>query len=181
MFRMQGNVAQLYRYKINYEVVETVFDEETNEPVEQTTKKTEYCVSDEHYDEFVKLIDGKPHTIKAVSQTGNDWMDGMEFDSAEEAALAFEMGEAAYIKNKNNTQEAFIAGLMEGFQDGLTDYKSLGEKIGATILQSRDVAALAFAYLAESGADFDTIKAEQIHIKLTDDGISYHISDPSDQ
>jgi hypothetical protein len=110
VYRMYGETVQLFKYKITYETKETVPGEDGG-LTEQTVTQTMYCVSDEHRDEFIQYLccGNKPHIVEAVDQTGNEWIDGMEFKDADQVPGALEMGEIAYRQyvNDNNINLQF--------------------------------------------------------------------------
>ena len=88
MFRMLGNKVELYRYKIVY--------------IENEEETVEYCVSDEHRDEIQQKLTEKgiEFSIEAIDQTENEWFNGLEFDSYDEALEVFNKGEQAYLQEK---------------------------------------------------------------------------------
>ena len=94
MFRMLGKKVELYRYKIVY----------TENEVEQQ----ENCISEEHKNEIEQMLTEKEieFTTTPIDQTTNEWFDGLEFDSYDEALGVFNKGEVIYEENiavKNST------------------------------------------------------------------------------
>ena len=92
MFRMLGKKVELYRYKITYTENEEVM--------------IEYCISDEHKDEIEQMLTDREITFETtlIDQTSNEWFNGLEFDSYDEALAVFSKGEQAYLQAKS-TQE----------------------------------------------------------------------------
>lgn len=66
----------------------------------------EYCISDEHRDEIQQKLTEKEieFSTEAIDQTNNEWFNGLEFDSYDEALKVFNKGEQAYLQAKA-TQE----------------------------------------------------------------------------
>jgi hypothetical protein len=101
-YRMYGDTVQLLRYIITWEKTRQGFDE-NGEPCDETAAEIEYCVSDEHRDEVLQHLDGKPCTVEAIDQTGNEWLDGMEFKDASKVPEALAVGEPAYRQFVNDS------------------------------------------------------------------------------
>jgi len=80
MFRMLGNKVELYRYKIIY--------------TEDEVEMQENCISLEHKNEIEQKLTGKEiiFTTTQIDQTNNEWMDGVKFDSYDEALIVFNSG-----------------------------------------------------------------------------------------
>ena len=131
MHRLQGDFVELYRYKITYETVETPYDEDgipANQPIEQV----EFCVLDIYKEEFIEHLNKQKVTeyqVEPIDQAGNEWLDGMEFEDARQAIMAFSMGETAYIEYRNNNDIELIS------------------------RRGRDISALTFVHLAEKYSD----------------------------
>ena len=89
MFRMLGNKVELYRYKIIY--------------TEDEVEMQENCISLEHKNEIEQKLTGKEiiFTTTQIDQTNNEWMDGVKFDSYDEALIVFNNGEQIYNQNTN--------------------------------------------------------------------------------
>jgi len=87
MFRRLGKKAELYRYKITY----------TENEIEQQ----ENCISEGHKNEIEQMLTQKEiaFTTTPMEQTGNEWFDGLEFDSYDEALEVFNTGEVIYKQN----------------------------------------------------------------------------------
>lgn len=77
MFRMLGKKVELIRYRVTY--------------TEDETEMTENCISDEHKTEVESNLTtrGIEFTTVTVDQTGNEWINGLEFDSYDKALIAF--------------------------------------------------------------------------------------------
>jgi hypothetical protein len=84
---MYGDIVQLLRYKIT----------------QTDTAVVDYCASIEERDALIQRLGGKPHTVEAIDQTGNEWIDGMEFTDAAKVLEALEMGETAYRQSVNDS------------------------------------------------------------------------------
>ena len=92
MFRMLGKKVELYRYKITY----TENDEEMQEN----------CTSEEHKNEIEQVLTDKEITFETtlIDQTSNEWFNGLEFDSYDEALAVFDKGEQAYLQEKQRQE-----------------------------------------------------------------------------
>ena len=88
MFRMLGKKVELYRYKVTYTENEEVM--------------IEYCISEEHKNEIEQKLTAKniDFTTEAIDQTENEWFNGLEFNSYDEALEVFNKGEQAYLQEK---------------------------------------------------------------------------------
>jgi hypothetical protein len=88
MFRMSGKKVELYRYTVTYTENEEVM--------------IEYCISEEHKNEIEQILTDKEITFetKAIDQTENEWFNGLEFNSYDEALEVFNKGEQAYLQVK---------------------------------------------------------------------------------
>jgi GTP-dependent phosphoenolpyruvate carboxykinase len=89
MFRMLGKKVELYRYTVTYTENEEVM--------------IENCISEEHKNEIEQMLTDKEitFTTEVIDQTGNEWFNGLEFDSYDEARGIFEAGEQAYMQQKS--------------------------------------------------------------------------------
>ena len=89
MFRMLGKKVELYRFKINY--------------IENGKSIIEDCISEEHKNEIEQGLTTKKITFKTapVIQTNNEWFNGLEFDSYDEALIVFNGGKVAYDLKMN--------------------------------------------------------------------------------
>jgi len=87
MFRMLGKKAELYRYSIVY--------------TEDAQEIQDNCISTEHKNEIEQMLTEKEiaFTTIPVDQTGNEWFNGLEFDSFDEALEIFNTGEVIYKQN----------------------------------------------------------------------------------
>ena len=92
MFRMLGKKVELYRYKISYTENEEVM--------------IEYCISEEHKNEIEQVLKDKEITFETalIDQTSNEWFNGLEFDSYDEALAVFNKGEQAYLQEKQRQE-----------------------------------------------------------------------------
>ena len=92
MFRMLGKKVELYRYAVTYTENEEVM--------------IEHCISEEHKNEIEQMLTDKEITFTTVviDQTGNEWFDGLEFDSYDEALEVFNKGEQAYLQEKQRQE-----------------------------------------------------------------------------
>ena len=87
MFRMSGKKVELYRYKITY----------TKNEIEQQ----ENCISAEHKNEIEQILTEKgiEFATTQIIQTTNEWFNGLEFSSYDEALIVFNKGEVIYKQN----------------------------------------------------------------------------------
>jgi hypothetical protein len=92
MFRMLGKKVELYRYKITY--------------TEDEIERVENCISEEHKSEIEQMLTNKEITFetKTIDQTSNEWFNGLEFDSYDEALKVFNEGEQAYLQEKQRQE-----------------------------------------------------------------------------
>ena len=92
MFRMLGKKVELIRYKVTWQ--------------ENEQEMQEFCISEEHKNEIEQKLTAKniDFTTEAIDQTDNEWFDGLEFNSYDEALKVFNKGEQAYLQAKA-TQE----------------------------------------------------------------------------
>jgi hypothetical protein len=84
LYRIYGDIVQLLRYKIT----------------QTDTAVIDYCASDEERDAIIERLGGKPHTVEAIDQTGNEWIDGMEFTDAAKVPEVLEGGEEGQARRK---------------------------------------------------------------------------------
>ena len=87
MFRMLGKKVELYKYKIAY--------------TENAQEIQENCISVEHKNEVEQMLTQKAieFTTIPVAQTVNEWFNGLEFNSYDEALEVFNKGEVIYKQN----------------------------------------------------------------------------------
>ena len=66
----------------------------------------ENCISEEHKAEVEQRLTGQgiEFTTEAIDQTDNEWFDGLEFDSYDEALAVFSKGEQAYLQEKQRQE-----------------------------------------------------------------------------
>ena len=88
MFRMLGKKVELIRYKITWQ--------------EDEQEMQEDCISEGHKNEVEQKLTTKniDFTTEAIDQTSNEWFNGLEFDSYDEALEVFNKGEQAYLQVK---------------------------------------------------------------------------------
>jgi hypothetical protein len=88
MFRMSGKKVELYRYTVTY--------------TENDEVLVENCISEEHKNEFEQMLTDKEITFETtlIDQTSNEWFNGLEFNSYDEALEVFNKGEQAYLQEK---------------------------------------------------------------------------------
>ena len=62
----------------------------------------EDCISEEHKNEIEQKLTTKniDFTTEAIDQTENEWFNGLEFNSYDEALEVFNKGEQAYLQVK---------------------------------------------------------------------------------
>ncbi len=92
MFRMLGKKVELYRYAVTY--------------TENDEVLIESCISEEHKNEIEQMLTDKETAFEtnAIDQTSNEWFDGLEFDSYDEALAVFGKGEQAYLQEKQRQE-----------------------------------------------------------------------------
>ena len=92
MFRMSGTKTELYRYKATY--------------TEDEIEMIENCISEEQKNEIEQMLTDKEitFTTEAIDQTGNEWFNGLEFDSYDKALAVFSKGEQAYLQEKQRQE-----------------------------------------------------------------------------
>lgn len=92
MFRMSGKKVELYRYTVTYTENEEVM--------------IEYCISEEHKNEIEQVLTDKEIAFETtlIDQTSNEWFNGLEFDSYDEALAVFSKGEQAYLQEKQRQE-----------------------------------------------------------------------------
>ena len=88
MFRMLGKKVELYRYKVTWQ--------------EDGREMQENCISEEHKNEIEQKLTerGIPFSTESITQAGNEWFEGLEFDSYDEALEVFNAGREAYEQRK---------------------------------------------------------------------------------
>ena len=88
MFRMSGKKVELIRYKVTWQ--------------EDEREMQENCISEEHKVEVEQRLTGQgiDFTTEAIDQTENEWFNGLEFNSYDEALEVFNKGEQAYLQVK---------------------------------------------------------------------------------
>ena len=88
MFRMLGKKVELIRYKVTWQ--------------EDGQEMQEDCISEEHKNEIEQKLTTKniDFTTEAMDQTENEWFNGLEFNSYDEALEVFNKGEQAYLQVK---------------------------------------------------------------------------------
>ena len=88
MFRMLGKKVELIRYKVTWQKDEQEMQED--------------CISEGHKNEVEQKLTTKniDFTTEAIDQTENEWFNGLEFNSYDEALEVFNKGEQAYLQVK---------------------------------------------------------------------------------
>ena len=96
MFRLLGNKVELVRYIVTWQETQG----------EETIEMEERCVSEEHKNEIEQKLTerGVPFSTESITQAGNEWFEGLEFDSYDEALVVFDKGEQAYLKEKQRQE-----------------------------------------------------------------------------
>ena len=84
-FRMYGNTVEIYRYRVDYT--------EQRDP-EGDPEAVSYCTPYE--DDAQYVAEKHSAAVVPLDTSAYAWMDGLTFDSYEEAAAAHDLGEAAY-------------------------------------------------------------------------------------
>jgi len=89
---MSGKKVELYRYRITY--------------MENEEEMIEYCISEEHKNEIEQVLTDKEITFETtlIDQTENEWFNGLEFNSYDEALAVFNKGEQAYLQEKQRQE-----------------------------------------------------------------------------
>jgi hypothetical protein len=89
---MSGKKVELYRYKVTY--------------TENEEAMIENCISEEHKSEIEQMLTDKEIAFetKTIDQTSNEWFNGLEFDSYDEALEVFNKGEQAYLQEKQRQE-----------------------------------------------------------------------------
>lgn len=92
MFRMLGKKVELIRYIIKWQETQG----------EETIEMEERCVSEEHKNEVEQKLTEKgiQFSTETIDQTVNEWFEGLEFDSYDEALEVFNAGREAYEQKK---------------------------------------------------------------------------------
>ncbi len=92
MFRMLGKKVELYRYKITH--------------IENEETMIEYCISEGYKNEIEQVLTDKEIAFETtlIDQTSNEWFNGLEFDSYDEALAVFSKGEQAYLQEKQRQE-----------------------------------------------------------------------------
>jgi hypothetical protein len=85
---MLGKKVELIRYKVTWQEDEQEIQED--------------CISEGHKNEVEQKLTTKniDFTTEAIDQTENEWFNGLEFDSYDEALEVFNKGEQAYLQVK---------------------------------------------------------------------------------
>lgn len=88
MFRILGKKVELIRYKVTWQ--------------EDEQEMQEDCISEGHKNEVEQKLTSKniDFTTEAIDQTENEWFNGLEFNSYDEALEVFNKGEQAYLQVK---------------------------------------------------------------------------------
>ena len=118
MFRLYGNILQVLKFKIDYTISQTIETVNTivcpdnpdcvqNEIVSQTITKnmSDYAVTETEANAIAKKFNG---SISKLDTQNYDWLDGLTFNSIDDALKAFEMGEQAYNDMVNAQKQTSI-------------------------------------------------------------------------
>ena len=89
MFRMLGKKVELIRYRITWQ--------------ERGIEWQENCVSEQHKSEVEQALIARDisFTTQTINQTGNEWFNGLEFNSYDEALEVFNAGQVVYEQKKS--------------------------------------------------------------------------------
>jgi hypothetical protein len=89
---MLGKKVELIRYTITWQ--------------EDEREMQENCISEEHKAEVEQRLTGQgiEFTTEAIDQTENEWFNGLEFNSYDEALAVFNKGEQAYLQEKQRQE-----------------------------------------------------------------------------
>jgi hypothetical protein len=89
---MLGKKVELIRYKVTWQ--------------EDGQEMQEACVSEEHKNEVEQKLATKniDFTTEAIDQTENEWFNGLEFNSYDEALAVFSKGEQTYLQEKQRQE-----------------------------------------------------------------------------
>jgi hypothetical protein len=89
---MLGRKVELIRYKVTWQ--------------EDEQEMQENCISEEHKAEVEQRLTGQgiEFTTEAIDQTENEWFNGLEFNSYDEALEVFNKGEQAYLQEKQRQE-----------------------------------------------------------------------------
>jgi hypothetical protein len=92
MFRMLGKKVELIRYIVTWQ--------------EDGQEMQENCISEGHKEEIEqKLIEKEVEfTTEEINQAGNEWFNGLQFNSYDEALAVFDKGEQAYLQEKQRQE-----------------------------------------------------------------------------
>jgi hypothetical protein len=88
MFRLLGKKVELIRYTITWQ--------------EDEQEMQEVCISEGHKNEVEQKLTTKniDFTTESIDQTENEWFNGLEFNSYDEALEVFNKGEQTYLQEK---------------------------------------------------------------------------------
>ena len=66
----------------------------------------EYCISEEHKNEIEQMLTDKEitFTTEVIDQISNEWFNGLEFNSYDEALEVFNKGEQSYLQEKQRQE-----------------------------------------------------------------------------
>lgn len=94
MFVLVNNEVKLTEYKITY--------------TENDVEGQENCTSEQQKNEVEQMLteQGVDFTTEEIDQTGNEWFDGLEFESYDKALEVFNAGEEAYLEQKELQRQA---------------------------------------------------------------------------
>lgn len=91
MFRLLGNKVELVRYIVTWQETQG----------EETIEMEERCVSEEHKNEIEQKLTerGIPFSTESITQAGNEWFEGLEFDSYDVSTHAPAWGATVAVIN----------------------------------------------------------------------------------
>ncbi len=84
MFRLNGRKAELIRYIVTWH--------------DGDQERQERCANEKEKAGIEQMLADKEieYTVEEIGQDGNEWFDGLEFDSYDEALAVFNAGREAY-------------------------------------------------------------------------------------
>ena len=108
---MYGNKVEIYRYKVEFSAPVTASDE-NGEVCVSEVPTAEYAVSEAHKYDIIAALGEREYAVTEIDQTGNEWIDGMEFGSCDLAKEALELGEEEYRASIPVTTDETLANLI---------------------------------------------------------------------
>lgn len=112
--RMFGNVCQIHRYQVDIVI----------QVAENTMEESLYFVSEEKANAAAQRYGAE---VIQLDTSGYEWLDGLEFDTREDAIKAYEMGEEAYLAQKNQPSDhELLMALLGGPSNAMGAAQNLG-------------------------------------------------------